>query len=277
MADIEPLAAATARIAELEGELNEHFARDLAQQIENRDAANARIAELESQLKCTVGQREFALDTLNAANARAEAAERVMFEDCAAHENRCHVAEAAQWKAKCEAAERDLEAVNAATDAISKAQAEAEAEAASLRAQLGGKGVCDGHCPQAEALRAEVERLLEQSTTFRVECERLESSLADATALLTRHKRRGAYAEDYRLIEDTEAFLANAPSDARVKADPPPKADARVTTADSAPSTHSTSSGTFEPMPEEPDVDVSDWAVPPRASPGVSGFHPEQR
>jgi hypothetical protein len=57
-------------------------------------AANARIADQREAIKehCIAAQELAA--ARDAANARAEAAERVMREDCAAHEARCHRAEA---------------------------------------------------------------------------------------------------------------------------------------------------------------------------------------
>lgn len=196
--------AANARIEELDAEAKDHES-DVDKWVAAESAANARIAELQvtlssrtmrvqelqDQLEKSDQEHCAAQNSIVAANARADAAEREMrsTELCARHYEKRLIeekelfaamvlefgeakdraeAEAAQWKAKCEAAER-AEANMSRTEATYAATiTEMRAEAASLRVELAS------------------ERLMAKGLVSGLVGERnaAESSLADARALL---------------------------------------------------------------------------------------------
>jgi chromosome segregation ATPase len=117
------------------------------------DAQAARIAELEradrDAARCIRGLS----DERDAANARAEAAERALEKSTPAQ----------YWKGKCEAAERNLTALQA-----SYTRGSAASEAAALRAEVERLQEIGAGRRNIEAeLRAEVERLNEQTEEVR--------------------------------------------------------------------------------------------------------------
>ncbi len=81
----------------------------------------AKVAELTEQRESVLALAE---ERVNAANARADAAERVMRDDCAAHEKRCH------------AAESEAAALRAVAEAHVKDNVQLGEENAALRANL---------------------------------------------------------------------------------------------------------------------------------------------
>lgn len=172
------------------------------------DAANDRIAELEADRAALVDQIALAQKQRDAANARADAAERKL------EEKHC------SWVPESEAAALRAE-LREARNSLEIADAEVERLTARLSEQV----------ESGDAWRTG------QGTAERW-CHELSVSLAEARALLAR-------ARDCQ--DDSEPFAMEI--DAWLAADPEtpfPKADACATTADSAPSTPSTSLDTGE-------------------------------
>jgi hypothetical protein len=209
------LDAANARIAELEAERRKYSGMaDYVLQAE-LDAANARIAELEKAYRECVLHKNDAIERADAANARAEAAEREMKfwrdETTDAHVKRAESesaalrAEVEHWKSAFSRSDEKRRAHQAAVRAHEKHGASAEGEVSALRAEV-------------ERLRREPAFELGYADGWLqglrdAPTKQLESSLAAANALLVEVPLSAlSYALAMRISHHLAAQPATAPA-----------------------------------------------------------------